>query len=124
LKKQINEDLYRVFNDTRQQIIDAKGTYIEDSSSKEIAQHGICGQAEALNRQETLPINPVVMDGFNCMLVKLENGDGVNFVYDLTGDEEEAETELPATLVTTGNKGDEGDDIEEVKDDDDSNKGG
>jgi hypothetical protein len=60
------------------------------------------------------------------MLVKLENGDGVNFVYDLTGDEEEAEMELLATLVTTGDKDDEGDDVEEVKDDDDddSNKGG
>jgi hypothetical protein len=93
-------------------------------ASKKIAQHGIHGQAEVLNRRETLPINPVVMDGFNRMLVKLENGDGVNFVYELTGDEEEAEMELPATLVTTGDKDDEGDDVEEVKDDDDSNKGG
>jgi hypothetical protein len=123
LKKQINEDLYQVFNDTRQQIIDAKGTYIEDSLKK-IAWHGIRGQAEALNRRQTQPINPGAMDGFNHMLVKLENGDGVSFVYDLTGDEEEAETELPATLVMTGNKDDEGDDIEEVKDDDNSNEGG
>jgi hypothetical protein len=63
-KKEINEDLYRVFNATRQQIIDAKGTYIEDSSSKKIAQHGIHGQAEVLNRRETLPINPVGCDGW------------------------------------------------------------
>jgi hypothetical protein len=64
-------------------IIDAKGTYIEDSSKK-IARHDIHGQAEALNGQETLPIDPVAMDGFNPMLVKLENGDGVSFVYDLS----------------------------------------
>lgn len=32
------------------------------------------------------------------MIVKLEKGDGVSFVYDLTGDEEE--TELETVVVT------------------------
>ena len=95
-----------------------KGTYIEDSSKK-ITRHDIRGQAEALNQRKTLPIHPVAMEGFNRMLMKLANGNGVSFMYDLTGDEDEVETKLQTTVPMTNDSDDEEDD----EDEDDSNGG-
>ena len=61
------------------------------------------------------------MEGFNHMLMKLANGNGVSFMYDLTGDEDEAETELQKTVPMTNDSDDE--DNDEEDDEDDSNEG-
>jgi hypothetical protein len=48
-KKRIKEDLFCVYEETLQHIIDAEGIYIEDSSKK-IVGNGIRGEAEVRNR--------------------------------------------------------------------------
>jgi len=120
-KKRIQEDVFQVFDEMLQQIIDAEGIYIEDSSKK-IVRSGVHGEKEALVKREALPIDPVALDGFNCMLTKMENGEGVRFGYDLTSDvavDEEEET--PTALQTVEVTDDEDDNGDE--DENDGNKG-
>jgi hypothetical protein len=112
----IVEDVFRVFDETIQRIIDAKGTYIEDSSMK-IARHGVRGEAQARHKKrEVLPVDPVALDGFNHMLAKMEKGDGVGFIYDLTGSdaatqEEDGENELHTVQIIDCDGDDGGDGV-------------
>jgi hypothetical protein len=49
----IQEDIHRVFLETLQRILDAKGTYIEDNSRKSV-RHGVPKEARlAVKKQET-----------------------------------------------------------------------
>jgi hypothetical protein len=82
-KKHIKEDIFCVYKETLQCIVNAEGIYIEDSSKK-IVQNGIRGEAEAHNRREALAVDPIALEGFNRILVKMEKGEGVSFVHDLT----------------------------------------
>ena len=95
-KKRIQEDVFRVFDETLQRIIENKGGYIEDSSKK-MARQGVRAEAQARHR-ERLPVDPAAMQGFNNMLIKMEKGEGVSFLYDLTNDtvltEDDTATEL------------------------------
>jgi hypothetical protein len=76
-----------------------------EDSSKKIVRHGVRGEAEARIKKESLPIDPLALDGFNRMLVKMRNGEGVRFEYDLTGDDDDdvyvLEGAEPATVLQT-----------------------
>jgi len=84
----------------KQRIIDAEGVYIEDSSKK-IVRSGVRGEAEARIKRESLPVDPVALNGFNRMLKTMRDGEGVRFEIDLTGDDDVLEEEEPATLLQT-----------------------
>ena len=98
----IAEDINRIRTETLRRIIDAKGTYIEDDTSKSM-RHGVRAEAAAAaKKRETLPVDTAMMNVFNGMVKKMKDGGGVSFDFDLTqGDNEEV---LPTTLERRDNE--------------------
>jgi hypothetical protein len=80
----ISEDINRVIDQTLSRIIKANGTYIEDSTGKNV-RHGVRGEAASLEKKkrEALPVEPAVLDSFNEMLQRMRDGGGVAFAFDL-----------------------------------------
>jgi hypothetical protein len=65
-KNRLAEDINRVFCETLRRIIDAKGTYIEDYSTKSVRHGTVCEkrQHQAVKKRETLPVdNAMIHDG-------------------------------------------------------------
>jgi hypothetical protein len=117
----IIEDISRVFCSTLQRIIDANGTYIEDSSTKKI-RHGVRAEAASIERKkrETLPVDSAMMDHFLGMVDRMKEGGGVTFAVDETMEElEDAEEILATTLTTRNNEEDDEDGVTEGPDEDD-----
>ena len=86
----IQEDIHRVFLETLQRILDAKGTYIEDNSRKSV-RHGVREEARlAEKKRETLPVDNAMLDLFSEMIKKMKDGGGVTFDFDSPNENEEA----------------------------------
>jgi hypothetical protein len=68
-KMRIKEDINRVFLETLQQILDAKGTYIEENSRKSV-RHGVREEARlAAKKRDTLPVvDNAMLDLFTEMI--------------------------------------------------------
>jgi hypothetical protein len=61
--------IQQVIDQTLSCIIEANGTYIEDSTGKNV-RHGVQGEAASLEKKksEALPVEPVILNSFNKML--------------------------------------------------------
>jgi hypothetical protein len=83
--KRISEDIGRIFTETLGRIIAAEGCYIEDSSKK-IMRHGVRAEAAAEHKRESVPVDPSVVAGFQKMVKKMKNGEGLSFLFDESED--------------------------------------
>ena len=83
----IIQDVDRIKNETLQRIIDAKGTYIEDSSGKK-ARKGVRGEAEKEAKAErAIMTDPLLLEKFKEMIAKVRAREmKVPCNFDLTGD--------------------------------------
>jgi hypothetical protein len=114
-KMWIKEDINRVFLETLQRILDAKGTYIEDNSRKSV-RHGVCKEARlAAKKQETLPVDNAMLDLFTEMIKKMKDSGGVTIDFDSPNMNKETFTN---TLQTRGNEASDEDEWEDEEGDD------
>jgi len=114
-RTRINEDINRVFHETLQRILDAKGTYIEDNSRKSV-RHGVREEARlAAKKRETLPVDNAMLDLFTEMIKKMKDGGGVTFDFDYPNVNEEA---FANTLQTRDNEEGDEDECEDEEGDD------
>jgi hypothetical protein len=79
--KRIAEDIKRIFEETLQRIVEAKGCYIEDSSKK-IERRGYRAVAAAEYKRETIPVDASALAAFHKMVDNMDSGGGVSFVFD------------------------------------------
>ena len=114
-KMRIQEDIHRVFLETLQRILDAKGTYIEDNSRKSV-RHGVREEARlAEKKRETLPVDDAMLDLFSEMIKKMKDGGGVTFDFDSPNENEEA---FANALQTRDNEEGDEDECEDEEGDD------
>jgi hypothetical protein len=84
-RSRIAQDINRVFEETLPRIVEARGTYIEDSSKRQV-RHGVRGEAASIaakKKRETLPVDRAALDSFNGMVQRMRDGGGVSFPFDL-----------------------------------------
>jgi hypothetical protein len=96
----ISQDIHRIYHETLPRIVEARGTYIEDSSKRQV-RHGVRGEAASIagkKKRETLPVDRAASDAFNGMLQRMRDGGGVSFAYDLMQLPEQDEVVPPTTL--------------------------
>jgi hypothetical protein len=116
--KLIAEDIKRIFHETLGRIVEAEGCYIEDSS-KRIVRSGVRAEATAEHKRKTIPVDASVMTGFNNMLEKTQNGNGVSFLVDNVDNEiMEISNDTLITIPVTDDDDDNGDDNDKVEGDD------
>jgi hypothetical protein len=101
VQERIVEDIDRIKDETLQRIVDANGTYIEDSTGKG-ARHGVrldaqqeAEKAEKRKKERNvIKADPAVVKSFDDMFKNLQNGTlpgGVPCMFDMTGDDEDVE---------------------------------
>jgi hypothetical protein len=112
--KRISEDIKRIFEETLERIVEAEGCYIEDDSKK-IVRSGVRAEAEKQHKRETIPVDALAMTHFNTMVEKMQKGNGVSFLFDMTNDDG---SEMPYDTLTTVSVADDDDDDD---DDDEGN---
>jgi hypothetical protein len=96
--ERIVEDIDRIKDETLQRIVDANGTYIEDSTGKG-TRHGVRldAQQEAEERKKernVIKADPAIVKSFDDMFKNLQNGTlvgGILVIFDLTGDDDAVE---------------------------------
>jgi hypothetical protein len=96
----IAQDINRVFDETLTRIAEARGTYIEDSSTRQV-RHGVRGEAASIaakKKRETLPVDKAALDSFNGMVHRMRDGGGVSFAFDLMQLPQQDEVVSPSTL--------------------------
>jgi hypothetical protein len=77
----ISQDIKRIWEETLQRIVEAKGCYIEDSS-KQIERSGVRAEAAAQYKRETIPVDASALATFHKMVDNMKSGGGVSFVFE------------------------------------------
>ena len=79
--QRISQDIKRIFEETLQRIVEAKGCYIEDSSKK-IERTGYRAVAAAEYKRQNLPVDASALATFHKMVANMESGGGVSFPFE------------------------------------------
>jgi hypothetical protein len=98
VQERIVEDIDRIKDETLQRIVDANGTYIEDSTGKG-ARHGVRLEAEQeaekrKKERNIIKADPDLIKSFDDTFKNLQNGTlrgGVPCLFDMTGDDDRVE---------------------------------
>jgi hypothetical protein len=99
VEERMVEDIDRIKNETLQRIVDADGTYIEDSTGKG-ARHGV----RLVAQRDVIKTDPDIVKSFDDMFQSLQKGTlagGVPCMFDLTGDGAFEEAGGDELVVTT-----------------------
>ena len=103
IQERMVEDIERIKNETLQRIVDAEGTYIEDSTGKG-TRHGVRGAAQieelAKKRKPRIKADPDAIKSFYAMAAQVEKGTRPPpCTFDLTGDSEAVEDNTGCELL-------------------------